>query len=59
MPDAPKADVSPKSPREQAVAEWHDAVTDAEKRAVVLKYKNVKGADLRELYTQAAALKLD
>ena len=44
------------TPRQQAIADWHNAATVAERKAVVEKYKDITGADLRQIYAPAAQL---
>ena len=44
------------SSRQQAIADWHNAATVAERKAVVEKYKDIPGADLRQIYAPAAQL---
>ena len=60
MPDAPapapKTATATLTPRQQAIADWHNAVTDDERKAVVEKYKGVKDADLRHIFAPAAQL---
>jgi len=58
MPDqtAPAPKTAALTDRQQAIADWHNAVTDEERKAVVKKYAGVKDADLRNIYAPAANL---